>query len=178
MSWFMVDVEANGPIPGDYSMTEIGVIRMDKDLEHAPWFHGKFQPLPGANWDPNAYLVVKYDHAHAMTFRDPLGEMEQLDRFIKENNRGNNPMLVSDNNGFDAMFVAWYFHHFLGRNPFGHSSMNLGSLYKGLVRTTRENFKHLRVTRHTHNPVDDARGNAEALLTMVNEMKLKMGGIE
>ena len=29
-----------------------------------------------------------------------------------------------------------------------------------------ENFKHLRQTQHTHNPVDDARGNAEAMLAM------------
>lgn len=28
------------------------------------------------------------------------------------------------------------------------------------------NFKHLRKTKHTHHPVDDARGNAEALLQM------------
>ncbi len=34
------------------------------------------------------------------------------------------------------------------------------------------NFKHLRKTKHTHNPVDDARGNAEALLQM-KEMGLK-----
>ncbi len=37
-----------------------------------------------------------------------------------------------------------------------------------------QNFKHLRRTRHTHNPVDDARGNAEALLTMKQEMDLKI----
>jgi len=56
--------------------------------------------------------------------------------------------------------------HFTGSNPSGHSSTNLGSLYKGLVRDTSRNFKHLRKTRHTHNPVDDARGNAGALLEM------------
>ena len=67
----------------------------------------------------------------------------------------------------------WYFHHFTGANPFGFSSTNLGSLYKGLVRDTAKNFKHLRKTRHTHHPVDDARGNAEALLAM-SEMGLKI----
>jgi hypothetical protein len=36
-----------------------------------------------------------------------------------------------------------------------------------------QNFKHLRKTEHTHNPVDDARGNAEALLAM-KEMGLKI----
>jgi hypothetical protein len=37
-----------------------------------------------------------------------------------------------------------------------------------------KNFKHLRKTKHTHNPVDDARGNAEALIYLKNEMGLKI----
>ena len=83
-------------------------------------------------------------------------------------------MFVSDNNGFDWQFINWYFHAFLGKNPFGHSSTNLGSLYKGLVKDMSKNFKHLRRTRHTHHPVDDARGNAEALLHMRDAMGLKI----
>jgi len=57
---------------------------------------------------------------------------------------------------------------------FGHSSTNLGSLYKGVVRDMFINFKHLRKTKHTHNPVDDARGNAEALLRIKEEYGLKI----
>lgn len=83
-------------------------------------------------------------------------------------------MFISDNNGFDWMFICWYFHHFLGENPFGFSSQNLGSLYKGMMKDTFTTFKHLRKTRHTHHPVDDAKGNAEALLTMKREMGLKV----
>jgi hypothetical protein len=73
-------------------------------------------------------------------------------------------MFISDNNGFDWQFINWYFHHFLCANPFGHSSTNLGSLYKGMLKSTSANFKRRRKTKHTHHPVDDARGNAEALL--------------
>ena len=79
---------------------------------------------------------------------------------------------ISDNNGYDWQFINWYFHHFTGANPFGFSSANLGSLYKGLVGNMRDNFKHLRKTKHTHHPVDDAKGNAEALLTMHKDMGL------
>jgi len=74
--------------------------------------------------------------------------------------------------GFDWQFINWYFHHFLGSNPFGFSSTNLGSLYKGMEKDTFVNFKHLRKTKHTHNSVDDARGNAEALLPMKPVLKL------
>jgi hypothetical protein len=85
-------------------------------------------------------------------------------------------MFISDNNGFDWMFVCWYFHHFTGKNPFGHSSQNLGSLYKGLVKDAFASFKQLRRTKHTHDPVDDARGNAEALLQLKDlGLKISLG---
>ena len=84
------------------------------------------------------------------------------------------PIFISDNNGFDWMFICWYLHHFTGENPFGYSYQNLGSLYKGLVKDTFKNFKHLKVTAHTHHPVDDAKGNAEALLTMKKDLGLKI----
>jgi hypothetical protein len=99
--------------------------------------------------------------------------MLEFEEWINENSIGK-PIFISDNNGFDWMFVCWYFHHFLNRNPFGYSSQNLGSLYKGMVKDTAQNFKHLRKTSHTHHPVDDAIGNAEALLVMQKEMGLKI----
>ena len=36
------------------------------------------------------------------------------------------------------------------------------------------NIKNLRKTRPTHHPVDDAKGNAEALLAMRDGMALKI----
>lgn len=100
--------------------------------------------------------------------------MLEFEKWIKENCK-DKPVFISDNNGFDWQFVNWYFHHFLGRNIFGFSSQNLGSLYKGVVLDVFKNFKHLRKTKHTHNPVDDAMGNAEALLTIRENYKLKFG---
>ena len=92
--------------------------------------------------------------------------------WLDDNCKGR-PIFIADNNGFDWSFVNWYFHHFMGKNPFGHSSQNLGSLYKGLVGNMFESFKHLRKTEHTHHPVDDAKGNAEAMLAMIDEHGLK-----
>jgi hypothetical protein len=44
-----------------------------------------------------------------------------------------------------------------------------------VVKDTFVNLKHLRKTKHTHNPVDDARGSAEALLQIKAEYGLKIG---
>ncbi len=99
--------------------------------------------------------------------------MENFAQWLEQHSKGR-PVFVSDNLAFDWQFINYYFHHFTGSNPFGHSSTNLGSLYKGLVKDTFQNFKHLRQTPHTHNPVDDAKGNAEALLAIKDQFQLKI----
>jgi hypothetical protein len=44
----------------------------------------------------------------------------------------------------------------------------------GLAGDMTKNFKHLRKTRRTHHPVDDAKGNAEAFLAMRDGMGLRI----
>lgn len=114
-----------------------------------------------------------FSREQTLEFQAPERVMSSFDRWLAEQ-AGRRLLFISDNNGFDWQFVNWYFHHFLQKNPFGFSSSNLGSLYKGLVKDTFKTFKHLRRTRHTHHPVDDARGNAEALLHMKQVLGLKL----
>jgi len=162
MAYIMVDVEADGPIPGDYSMVCFGAVLVKEGLDKT--FYGRLRPI-SEKWIPEALAVSGFSREETLAFDDPKSVMEQFARWVKDSGKGR-PLFVSDNNGFDWQFVSWYFWHFTGANPFGHSSTNLGSLYKGLVRATFQNFKHLRKTAHTHHPVDDAMGNAEALLEM------------
>lgn len=171
MSYVMVDVEADGPAPADYSMVCFGAVVVEPSLNKT--FYGRLKPV-SEKWIPKALSVSGFSREETLGFDDPKSVMNRFSDWLRSESNGQ-PVFVSDNNGFDWQFVNWYFHHFLGKNPFGHSSVNLGSLYKGMVRDTRKNFKHLRITRHTHHPVDDARGNAEALLRMKEEYELKIG---
>ena len=170
MSFFAVDVETDGPIPGDYSMVSFGAVLVKPGLEET--FYGQLRPISD-NWVPEALAVSGHSRQETETFDDPAEVMDRFAGWIGEHSNGR-PIFISDNNGFDWMFICWYFHRFTGSNPFGFSSQNLGSLYKGLVQDTFKNFKHLRKTAHTHHPVDDARGNAEALLHMKAAMGLKI----
>ena len=167
----MVDVETDGEIPGDYSMIALGAVFVRPGLKDT--FHGLLSPI-SPNWSDEALNVSGHTREETRYFEDPQLVMQKFDNWIAECNVGKRAMFISDNNGFDFMFVSWYFWHFLHRNPFGHSSTNLGSLYKGLIKDTFKNFKHLRKTKHTHNPVDDAMGNAEALLHMKEQMGLNV----
>ncbi len=169
MPYVMVDVEADGPIPGDYSMVCFGAVIVEPEL--ARTFYGRPKPI-SEEFIPDALAVSGFTRGETLAFCEPQLVMEQFRAWLAAECKGR-MMFVSDNNGFDWQFINWYFHHFVGNNPFGFSSTNLGSLYKGLQMDTFVNFKHLRKTKHTHNPVDDARGNAEALLQM-KEMGLKI----
>jgi hypothetical protein len=170
MSYFMVDVETDGPIPGDYSMISVGCVLVEPGLSRV--FQADIRPI-SARYSPEALAVSAKTREETLRGEDPLDVIQKFDTWLKSNGTGS-PRFVSDNNGFDWMFVCWYFHHFIGRNPFGYSSTNLGSLYKGIVRSMNKNFKHLRRTAHTHDPSDDAIGNAEALLEMKENMGLEI----
>lgn len=169
MPYVMVDIESDGPIPGDYSMICFGAVIVEPELQRT--FYGRLRPIAD-RFIPDALAVSGFTREECLGFDDPATVMQQFADWIAAECRGR-ALFVSDNNGFDWQFINWYFHHFLGRNPFGFSSTNLGSLYKGMQRDVFVNFKHLRKTKHTHHPVDDARGNAEALLAM-KEMGLKL----
>ena len=93
--------------------------------------------------------------------------------WIKANSKGR-PIFISDNPAFDWQWINYYFHYYLGENPFGYSARRIGDLYCGLVKDTHAKWKHLRRTTHDHNPVNDAKGNAEAILHMKNKMGLKI----
>ena len=170
MSYIMVDVESDGPIPHKYSMVSFGAIVVEPSLSRT--FYGKTKPISDS-WVPEALAVSGISREQHLTFDDPKDVMEKFAKWVLMESDGH-PRFVSDNNGYDWQFVNFYFHWFLGQNPFGHSSTNLGSLYKGLIKDDFQNFKHLRRTKHTHNPVDDAKGNAEALLHMKETMGLKI----
>lgn len=171
MTAISVDVECDGPIPGDYSMISIGAVVVDKDGKFDQTFYGELAPI-SEEWIPQALAVSGFSREETLGFEHPVNTMDNFRIWIKEVSP-KQAYFFSDNNGFDWQFINWYFVHFLDHNPFGFSSTNIGSLYKGMVKDMFVNFKHLRKTKHTHNPVDDAKGNAEALLAM-KKMGLKI----
>lgn len=165
----MVDVESDGPAPGLYSMISFGAVAVESSLDRT--FYGQIKPISDHHI-PDALKVSGFTREQTLEFPDPHLTMLDFDTWLKTL-QADRLFFISDNNGFDWQWINYYFWRYMGKNPFGHSSTNLGSLYKGMVKNTFKNFKRLRKTKHTHNPVDDARGNAEALLAMI-DMGLKI----
>lgn len=158
----VVDVEADGPAPGPYSMVCFGAVYLDAGLENT--FYGKCFPISDV-WLPDALSISGISREEHLTFPDPKTTMTEFAIWLDAVAPGRR-VFWADNNGFDWSFINYYFHVYYGSNPFGFSSQNINSLYKGAEKDLFKSFKHLRVTKHTHNPVDDAKGNAEAMLAM------------
>lgn len=115
--------------------------------------------------DLNALIVGKKEsfHGHDCS-RGTLGEFNEwlVPRMPV--------VFVSDNPAYDWQWINFYFWKYFGKNPFGHSARRIGDYYAGLQGNfgQTQNWKKLRKTKHDHNPVNDAFGNAEALIQLLS----------
>lgn len=172
MSYYVVDVESDGPIQGINSIVCFGAVKVDDTLDKT--FYGAMKPISN-KWIPEALAVSGFVREQHEAFPEAVIVMDKFYKWIMETNTHGSPILISDNNGYDAAWINYYFLRFApqGKNPFGWSSRRIGDLYCGMVKDSRAQWKKLRKTKHTHNPVDDAKGNAEALLA-IRDMGLKI----
>lgn len=164
----VVDVESDGPCPGMHSMICFGAVIVEPGCQRS--FYAQLKPISEI-YIPEALAISGFNREETMKFPDPRDAMQNFEAWLNKEIPGKRPILWSDNNGYDASFINYYFWQQLGRNPFGWSSANIGSLYKGIKQDLYAKFTHLRDTKHTHDPVDDARGNAEAMLKMFAMIK-------
>lgn len=161
---FVVDVESDGPVPGLYSMISFGAVAVDLDLNKT--FYGKVAPLKMAGRNEEAAAISGVSLEEHLSYEDPAKVMKNFAEWVKKTNTNGHPVFVSDNPAFDWQFINYYFHSFVGSNPFGFSARRIGDFYAGLRKDYFAKWKNLRKTKHDHNPVNDAIGNAEALIQM------------
>lgn len=169
MSLFVVDVEADGPCPGLYSMVCFGAVKVTPGLEHT--FYGQTHPIADA-FVPEALAISGFSREEHLAFEDPEKTMREFAAWVEETSHGR-PVFISDNPAFDWQFINYYLHRYCGVNPFGYSARRIGDLYCGMEKNFFASWKHLRKTTHDHHPVNDAKGNAESLLA-IHEMGLKL----
>lgn len=162
MSYIVVDVEADGQVPGINSMVCFGAIIVTPELDRT--FYGEMKPI-STTFDKDALAISGFSREEHKKFPEPKVVMAEFKKWVEENSIGR-PIFITDNPAFDFAYMNYYFHVYCGANPFGFSARRIGDLYCGMMKDTRMKWKHLRKTRHTHHPVDDAKGNAEALLEM------------
>lgn len=179
MSIYSIDIEADGPAPGEslYSMVAFGAVRLTKKGLAQNLLVTPIHPI-SRNWDCEALAVSGITRQNCeLLGEQPRDAMMQLYEFIEKTNvstgRRDHPVMVADNPGFDWAFINHYFWRYLNCNPFGHSHLSLTMLFKGMMGDMYSSFKYLRKTPHDHCPLHDAMGNGEAFIHVVTKMGLK-----
>jgi len=173
-TYISVDVETAGPNPHSYSMLSIGACLVS---DPARAFYVELQPL-NDNALPEAMRVSGLSMAElAEHGTSPAEAMARFEVWVHDiTPTGHRPIFVAFNAPFDWMFVCEYFHRYLGRNPFGHSALDLKALYMGQHGVTwRETSMRYVAVRYldnralTHNALRDAQDQAEIMQKMLTE---------
>lgn len=162
--YISVDIETDGPIPGEteYSMLSLGAVVIEPGLQRT--FYTELRPISG-KYKPDALSVCGWTREETLQFPDAKEGIQNFHNWLTPLKLADKRLtFTSDNPIFDGMFVFWYMHHFLWVNLFGFSGFSLTSFAKGWERDMSKNHKKYRQTRHSHNALDDAIGNAEAFL--------------
>ena len=172
------DVEADGPIPGPYSMLSVASIAFAEDGTVLDSFTRNLAPLEGASthpktmawWQtqPAAWAACHVDVAEAQTAMvDYTAWLDAL---------GAKPTFVAWPAGFDFMFVYWYLMRFVGRSPFSHSALDMKTYAAALLKcpfrdATKRHMprRWFAQKRHTHVALDDAMEQGVMFMNMRRE---------
>ena len=79
MTYIMVDIEADGPIPGDYSMICFGAIVVEASLDRM--FYGRLKPISD-KWIPGALRVSGFTREETLQFDDPKAVIQRFANWI------------------------------------------------------------------------------------------------
>jgi ribonuclease T len=168
--YISVDVEAAGPVPAKYSMLSLGAVVVG---DPQATFYVEFQPI-NEDFVPEAMKIVgRTLKEFERTGRDPKEAMIAFRDWISSVIKGGNPVFVGFNATFDWAFVNYYFHNYLGENPFGFGGVDVKSFYMGMSGSTGDDTRSRRLPSelkgpqaHTHNALDDAIEQGEMFRRM------------
>lgn len=166
-----VDVETAGPNPGSYSLLAIGACTL---VQPASTFYVEIQPV-NANLQPQAAAIHQLSMAELAARGLPAEEaMLRFAGWLAEVvPAGARPVFVAFNAPFDWMFVCDYFHRYLGRNPFGHTAIDIKAYAMGKNSSSWTDTSMKRLVPEqtasplTHNALQDAIDQGAIFLSLL-----------
>ncbi len=180
-TYFSVDVESAGPIPGKYSMLSLGACIVGKPAKS---FYVELKPIT-SEFVPGALEVSGLSLTELRkTGTTPKKAMTDFSRWIKKCTGKRKAIFVGFNGCYDWQFVNWYFDTFVGQNPFGFGGIDIKSYYMGMRglpwgKTSSSQLLPEFQPDHalTHNALDDARSQASIFSKMLRSTRERTAGI-
>lgn len=167
-----VDIEAAGPVPGEFSMLSLGACSLN-DIDGGLLL--EFKPI-NRNANPDA-LKITGNTLDDLARRglEPEQGMNAFRTWIEETiDQDETPVFVGFNAPFDWSFVNYYFHRYSRGNPFGFAGLDIKSFYMGKFGSTWSETKSSKIASALniseagdHNPLHDAQYQARLFLAML-----------
>jgi len=181
--YISVDIEADGPIPGPYSMLSLGAAvagTQDADGFTAAGperqsFYRELRPI-GEEFVPEALAVSGLDRDRLLSDgAEPAAALAEFSTWVREVAVGAQPVMCGYPASYDWMFLYWYLIRFTGASPFGHSGcLDMKTLYATKARLPLRAVAKgtmprelLSRRRHTHHALDDAIEQAELFANLM-----------
>lgn len=173
-----VDVETAGPIPGEFSMLSIGACLVDAPERR---FECLIKPITN-RFDAKAMEVSGLSmHEINQIGLAPETAMTNFEQWITAVcDDDGDAIMVGLNAPFDWSFVNYYFHRFVGRNPFGFTAIDIKAFFMGAMNS---NWKDTRSSRMRqlldakldgdHNALHDALSQAE-IFRLIRDFRSRM----
>ena len=167
-----VDVETSGPIPSEYSLLSIGACLVTKP---ATSIYLELRP-DGVTHDPEAVAVSGLNlETLERDGLSPQEAMRTLEQWLSSICLpGQNVVFVGLNAPFDWSFINYYFHKYLGRNPFGFTAIDIKAYFMGATCCRWKETKSSQMaatfkprSAPNHNALDGARFQAELFALML-----------
>ncbi|MFC9912818.1 3'-5' exoribonuclease domain-containing protein [Streptomyces sp. NPDC127197] len=181
--YISVDIEADGPIPGPYSMLSFGAaVAGVQDANgftaadpEKHTFYRELRPI-SEEFVPEALAVSGLDRERLGTEGlAPALALTQLTRWVREVSGDAQPVMCGYPASYDWTFLYWYLIRFTGSSPFGHSGcIDMKTLYatkaglplRAVAKGTMPR-ELLSRRRHTHHALDDAVEQAELFANLM-----------
>lgn len=184
-TYLSVDIEADGPIPGMYSMLSLGAAAFQLDKSPQGWrqlgaFKRNILPLPEAVQDPDtmAWWATQPAAWEAST-KDAILANEAMKDFVDWCRTLPGPLVfVGYPAVYDFMFVYWYIVRFTGGNsPFGKQGLDIKTMtferlqceFKEATKRNMPKHWFRNAPKHTHDALDDAIGQGVLLMNILND---------
>jgi hypothetical protein len=156
------DVEADGPIPGPYSMVSLGLAVAGRpDLT----FYTELKPISD-QFVPEALAVSGLDRDRLLAEAPTAAEaMTAATAWIDGLRTIGRPVFVAAPAVWDGMYIHWYFVRFTGKSPFGAtgSGVDLRSYWMGRTGGEWSRSRKTDILKavglrlpHTHHAGEDA----------------------
>ncbi len=136
-TWFCIDIECSGPVPGLYDMISLGAVVVtpgEGGLTIGETFYVEIKPT-APRVDEGAMAVNGLDYERLKREGTDLADALQAlsDWTAARVVSGSEPVFVGHNAPFDWSFVSWAYHATGLPNPFGYKALDTKALSMGVL---------------------------------------------